>query len=347
MNAAAIGLIGVVVGALLAGTINLALDRRSRLAKAKIAGRLIGVELDTAAEKIASAIKASKSSSGTTNGSLQPVSASTPQEGKTLASSRDGSQHTASEPEQRPAVDSTGWWMGDLPTDAWKQHQSNLAIDVRPKVLEIVARAYALCAVLNDEHAEARTPKVKPQGDLDKAAQAVTLAQQWLVDEPKIRDRRTSQRLARWSPALVLTTLVLVLAILALLTPRVDVNSASVTSAVQRGMGSGMLVQCNPGPGDWACTAYPPSWSTSSSSASTAAFFVQPGPVDYASAALAPALSTRSRAAQPISFTADVDGRDVFAAVVEQSGHVHRIKEIASSLDTSSALQRFLRSIFG
>jgi hypothetical protein len=126
MNAAAIGLIGVIVGALLAGTINLVLDRRRRLARAKAAGRLIGVELRVVDEKITSAIDSAKPPSGAAN--------------------------VATASERRPPVDTSGWWLGDLPMDAWRTNQSHLAIDVRPRVLEMLARAYGLCAVLNDEH---------------------------------------------------------------------------------------------------------------------------------------------------------------------------------------------------
>jgi hypothetical protein len=58
MNAAAIGLIGVIVGGLLAGAVNWYFDHRRRLAKARVAARLIGVELQAAEDKVASAVGA-------------------------------------------------------------------------------------------------------------------------------------------------------------------------------------------------------------------------------------------------------------------------------------------------
>jgi hypothetical protein len=139
---------------LLAGTINLVLDRRRRLARAKAAGRLIGVELRVVDEKITSAIDSAKPPSGAAN--------------------------VATASERRPPVDTSGWWLGDLPMDAWRTNQSHLAIDVRPRVLEMLARAYALCAVLNDEHVAAaknpcqatRRPRRQPRSRAPSAAAA-------------------------------------------------------------------------------------------------------------------------------------------------------------------------------
>ena len=326
MNAAAVGLIGVIVGALLAGATNLVLDRRKRLARAKVAGRLIAVELGTAEQKLTAAIEAENR--------LPQVT------GEQEASDAPG----AGEPVA--AVNATGWWMGDLPMDAWKQHQSNLATDVSPDVLEMVARAYALCAVLNDQHDEARTSHARPQGDLADYAKTLALARGRLADESNIRPRMARQRIARWSPGLAAVIIVIVLAGLALFVPRVIVDSASVTTAVQGRLSHRILVQCNQGPGDWDCTAYPSSWPNHCPAANTAflagrdlAALTKPAP------ALSPPPCISSQ--QPVAFTVNVDGGAVTAAIVEQSAHVERVREISAKLATSSALTRFWRSIFG
>jgi len=55
MNAALIGLLGVVAGALLGGVVNQEVERRRRRARAGVAGRLIALELGVAARRIRSA----------------------------------------------------------------------------------------------------------------------------------------------------------------------------------------------------------------------------------------------------------------------------------------------------
>jgi hypothetical protein len=100
MDAAAIGLIGVIVGAVLAGAIRLVLDRRKRLARVRVAGRLIGAELQVAEKKVTSAVEAAKTVSSVTNGSNTP---------------KPGDPAVTGKP---PAINANGWWLGDLPTDA-------------------------------------------------------------------------------------------------------------------------------------------------------------------------------------------------------------------------------------
>src|SRR5437660_11484501 len=56
MNAAAVGLIGVIGGALLTGVVNLVLERRTRRSRAKVAAGLIAVELDVALAKMDAAL---------------------------------------------------------------------------------------------------------------------------------------------------------------------------------------------------------------------------------------------------------------------------------------------------
>lgn len=353
MNAAAIGLIGVIVGALLAGATSLILDRGRRHAKARMAGQLIVVELGTAGEKLRSAIKAGETSSDVGNGSSATSSARMPPAAQTPASPPDGPQSTPKASEPLVMVDADGWWIGDLPTDAWKKHQSDLATDVRPGVLEMVARAYSLCVVLNEEHAEARTSPARPRGDLDNYAQTLELARVQLAGESRIRNRVARQRIARWSPALAITTAVVVLAVIALFVPRVDVDSKSVTTAVQSRLGSNMLVQCSQTAHNWDCTAYPQSWS-SSCPAPGRAFVTESSFTDYVSTKPSPAAPSTSPASsacksmlRPVDFTADVNGQEITAAVIEQSGHADRVRELAAGLAKSSALQRFWRSIFG
>ncbi|SRR5579863_172867 len=332
MNAAAIGLIGVIVGALLAGVVNLVLDRRRRIAEARIAARLIDVELKSAETKINSAV---------------------------------GAAH---------------WWIGDLLREAWRKHQSRLATNVSADALEAVAEAYALCAGLNDEHAaarkseaeqiadaqgrppaeraeavrQARAENARPRGDVESFAQALSLARNKLADESKIRTRNPAQRMARWSPALALAIAVLVLAIFALLTPRVDVNSASVTAAMQSQLGHSMLVQCNPtATSDWDCTAYPRTWSSDPRTwsnlcpATSTASLLQFQAVDHAVAMPSAVPSDRTNTPQPIQFTANVDGGEVEALMIEKSGRVDRIRKLAGPDTTSNGLERILRTIFG
>jgi hypothetical protein len=346
MNAAAIGLIGVIVGGLLAGAVNLVLDHRRRLAKANVAGRLIGVELAMARQKIISAIEPGKNRSSSTNRSSAPSSAGLPPVIQPDAPAPNGPQPTAEASEPLPAVDTDGWWMGDLPMDAWKKHQSHVATDVRPDTLEIVARAYALCALLNDEHARARTSDAGPSGDLHSYAEALESARSTLAGEPKIRTRKTRQQIARWSPALAATVAVLVLAVLALSAPRADVDSASVTAAVQSQLGPSMLVQCNPSARDWQCTAYPLSWPVSCARVSTA-LTGQPGIVDYAYTTPSLASSTCSGARRPVAFTTDVVGREVTAAVAEASGQVDGIRKLTARAPTSNGWQNLWRKLFG
>jgi hypothetical protein len=324
VNAAAIGLIGVIFGALLAGATNLVLDRSRRLAKARVAGRLIAVELSIAEQKLTAAIEAENEPPQITGeqAALEP-----PGPGEPVVT-----------------ADATGWWMGDLPMDAWKEHQSKLATDVSPGALEMVARAYALCAVLNDQHDEARASHAGPQGDLADLAKTLALAGGRLADESKIRARMPRQRIARWSPGLAAVIVVIVLAGLALLAPRVTVDSASVTTALQGRLGHGLLVQCNPGDGDWDCTAYPPSW-PNHCPAAIAAFLAGRNLTASVRLSLSPPPCIDSQ--QPAAFTADVDGGTVTAVIVEQSAHVDRVRELAAKLATSSALTRFWRSIFG
>lgn len=346
MNTAVIGLIGVIVGAVLAGAVNLALDRRRRLARARVAGRLIGVELGVAEAKVTSALTVAKAVSEVTNRSNVPKSGDTASVDQDSLFPADGSQRIAAVTEQLPAVDTAGWWMGNLPTDAWKKHQSHLATNVNPNLLEMVAEAYALCVVLNDEHAEAKLSGARPRGNLADDVGALALARTQLADESKIKPRKARQRVVRWSPALAVTVAVIVLAIFALFAPRVDVNSATVTTALQSQLGHSMLVQCNPNfNGDWDCTAYPQSWSTPSS-ASTASFR-QAVAADYALATPSLASSTSISTLQPIAFAANVDGTEVDAALVEESGHVDRVRGFAAKLSTSNALKRIWRSIVG
>ena len=152
MNAAAVGLIGVIVGALLTGVINLILDRARQHAFARVASRLIGEELRVAEQKVRSAIDAGNQTSERAKG---PPLADQPQKAALAEPrrSRDvGLRETGVTTEVVPAVDKWGWWLGDLPTDAWNQHQSRLATHAGPALMGYLASAYATCASLNDQH---------------------------------------------------------------------------------------------------------------------------------------------------------------------------------------------------
>jgi hypothetical protein len=221
-----------------------------------------------------------------------------------------------------------------------------LATDVKPDLLELVSEAYALCVVLNDEHAAAKLTGARPQGNLADYVETLASARGQLGDESKIGPRKARQRVVRWSPALAVTVTVIVLAIIALFTPRVDVSSATVTAALQSQLGHSMVVQCNPNlNGEWDCTAYPQSWSTPSS-ASTASFRLA---VAADKALTAPSLDppTSVSTPQPTAFTADVNGTEVAAALIEKSGRVDRARVLKAKLAMSNGLQRIWRSIAG
>jgi hypothetical protein len=209
MNAAAVGLIGVIVGALLTGVVTLVLERGRRRELARVAGRLIAEELDVVKEKMTS------------------------------------------------ALDADEWWLGDLPTDAWKTHQSHLATDASPDLMAQLARAYAICVSWNDEHALARLSGAMPSEDLHQDPDDIKKARERLKHDNLIRTPGNRQRAVRRSVALAPVLVVLALALAALFAPRADVNSATVAGALQSQLGSSMDVQCQPSGDAWSCTAYP------------------------------------------------------------------------------------------
>jgi hypothetical protein len=345
MNAAAIGLIGVIVGALLGGLVNLVVNRRTRRASARAAGRLIDVELEVAEQKIRSAVEAAK---GTSTAIQEPPKS---QAGDLTTTSQDHTQESDRPPEAiveangSPVVDETGWWIGDLPTEAWKEHQSELATDVSPDLMTLLAQAYALCADLNDQHAAAKASCAAPRGNLREYAHTLTTARSQLNQASILRIRKRRQRVIRWSAGLAIPALILALAIVALLTPRVDVNSASVTSALKSQLGHGMVVQCDPVSREWACKAYPPSWRTSCQTKSISSY--QTSVAHHAVPISVLATSACTSTQQPVAFKADVHGKEVDAAVVEQSRHVKRVMDINAKLSTTNGLVRLWRSIVG
>jgi hypothetical protein len=330
MNAAAIGLIGVIVGGLLAGFVSLILDRRTRLAKARVAGRLIAAELGVAETKVTSALKAAEAKPGATNGSNAPKP-------------HDGAEE---EEEERPAVDATGWWIGDLPADAWKKHRADLAIEVSSVLLQKVSIAYALSATLNDQHAAARLSDAGPEGDLASYARTFRSAKERLADESKVRPRKVHQQIVRWSPGLAVITAVIVVAIIAIFAPRAEVNSATVSAALQSRLGHSVIVQCDPNlNSEWDCTAYPHSWSTLS--ASGTASVRQAIAADNALTIPALDPSTSASIPRPITFTADVNGAEVRAAVIEQDAYVDQSVELDAKLPTNNAWKKFLKAVAG
>lgn len=219
MNAAILGLIGVVFGAVFTTVLNLMLERRQRLKRAKDASRLMVNELSAAEIKVTSAVRSPPTS-----------------------------RAAAGEP--------PGWWLGDLDVAALTAYKSDLLTVASDGLLRTVASAYAICVSLNDEHAAAKKSDAGPQGDLQASAAALATAREMLETAPKLRTLKPWQQAVRWAGVLAVPVLVLLLALGALFAPRADVNATTVASALQSQLGPGALVECHPSADEWACSAY-------------------------------------------------------------------------------------------
>jgi len=132
-------------------------------------------------------------------------------------------------------------------------------------------------------------------------------------------------------------------AVAALVAPRVDVNSATVASALQSKL-PGALVQCKPSSGEWTCTAYPPSSPTSCPATSVSATRV------LRTGAYGLAVTTGADLVCASNFRAAMVGAEVDAAIRQRSPHEDRMQELRAQMPKDSDWDRivgFFGRIFG
>lgn len=206
MTVALIGLIGIAVGAVLGGLIQLWVEARKRHRAAHTAGLLIGAELDVITGRLESA---------------------KPNGGR--------------------------WWSGNLPSEAWKAHRSELAADVDPQLLAKLSKIYTNVDRWDVNREQPDKPPAVDELDKDIA---------WFKS---VRNELGNYASRLYSPVLVATRRsVSLLAVTAALlvgawftfTPRPNVTATTVASALQAHLGSSELVGCEPASNRWACTDY-------------------------------------------------------------------------------------------
>jgi hypothetical protein len=311
--AAVIGLIGLIAGAIVTGFLNLVLGEREKRARARVAAQLITDELTAADKKLVSAIDA------------------------TL-------QAPAAEDGERIGF---GWWLGDLPVDAMREFQPDLATSASPGLRKMLASAYRICVSRNDEHAAARTTPAGPKGDLQEDRQSLEKVRQQLEAAPKLRAPSQKLRATRRIAALIVSILVLALVLAALLVPRPDVNAATVASALQSRLGHDALVECSPRGSEWSCRDYslsakvacPAALSSFSAPKSGRTVLAVVLTADPACAAVMP---------PPPAFPATITGGEVEAAVLERAEHNKLIvREDDATVASSSPIIRFIDWIKG
>jgi hypothetical protein len=306
MNEAIFGLIGVAVGAVFTTVLNLVLERRQRLKRAKLASRLIATELSDAKAKVTSAVQS-------------PA------------------------PSRAAEGEPPGWWLGDLDVAAWTAYKSDLLTMASHELLRTLASAYAICVSLNDDHAAARKTDAAPQEDLQADAATLGTAIGVLENAPKLRPLKWWQETVRWTVGLAVPGLVLVLALGALFAPRADVNATTVASALQSQLGSGALVTCRPRADEWACRAYGLSARVACPAARTLSFAAEDSPAVLVSAPVTPECAISS---PPDPFLATVNPQgQATAAIVYRSGKRDVVREAAGKIATTSGWSRFLHSI--
>lgn len=368
MIAAIVGLIGVIAGAIITGVLSLMLEQRTRRRRARTAAVLIKEELYAVLTKLRTALAPSGAEIRPQFARYGQVSYPEAEIGVAESISDVARQSASASGTPTPR-----WWSGDLPVEAWKTYQSDLANVASPKVMEVLASTYAICISLNAEHKAAETPMrargpvwrwlIKlgilrssntvaserprgPQGDLEEYIDTITEAMNRLEVAPGLGTPNPRQKTVRWATALAVPAVLLVLAVAALAAPRPDVNAMTVTSAMQSQLGANTLVECQPSASEWACNVYKASGQTSCLVASTRSS----GLVKDTISTDAARLSTYGNCdvTSTATATAAVNSQGLLTAdVLERQGHVETVKVVVDQLKKTNALVRAWRAIWG
>lgn len=231
MVAALIGLIGIAVGAVLGGVVNLSVEASKRRKLAYAAGQLIAAELDVVMRRMAS----SKSSSG------------------------------------------AQWWSGELPSEAWKAHMSELATcapvrraaegeeDAAADLPAKLSKIYALIGrwdvvrtstgTTSMIEGRAALPPPPVEADLDSDIERIRSVRSELLSY--VNGLAGPRRVAIQRQITIATVIVILSSFVGLmLVPRFDVNATTVASALETRLGSSELVDCESSGDHWACTDY-------------------------------------------------------------------------------------------
>jgi hypothetical protein len=249
--AALIGFLGVIVGALVTGAVGYRIERRRLLDVARVAARLIGVELDAAIRKLSAADSAQ---------ALQtPVIATQEweQRGPDLIAFLDRARPAEEGPETRPS--DVGEEDGELtPLTPRLPLSASVTRYVGPA--EKIASAYNTIGIFNRD--ELPEPDISDEAlhktysdAVERLSVARTVVHHFLTDtRPRLWGRRVIQGLA-----IVLILVVLGGAVLlgyALSASRTYETDASVAASLADAIPGTQAVQCSGLPGEaWQCTS--------------------------------------------------------------------------------------------
>lgn len=214
MTAALIGVLGIIVGTLLGGFISLYIARRRKREQALIASRLIRNELESAEIDLTAAARAVE------------------------------------------------WWESPLPDGVWSKSRWDLIAELDEKkeidknARDAVEAAYMIVNSLNGSKAAGGNPD---PGEWNKnvpyLTRGITSIETWQQDQKKRQDhRRLQYRTFVLAPLVSVAMFAVVLAGIALIVSRPNINQTTVSSALQSELGPDALVVCAPRSGDWLCT---------------------------------------------------------------------------------------------
>jgi hypothetical protein len=207
MNAALIGLLGLVVGALLTGVTTLWVEGNKRRKSAAVAAYLIAGELGRAQGRVDSALKA--------------------------------------DPKQ--------WWLGDLPTSAWQERLMELGFKASPDLLQNLSDAYVIIDRLNVDRGLGEMPETTATELQNTDLPAIKIVKDKLDGiAGSLAVKREWRLTRRWGFGIA-AAIIVVVALIALIVPRPDVNSNTMAAVVETWSGSHSLASCNPQGVDWSC----------------------------------------------------------------------------------------------
>jgi len=214
MTAALIGVLGVIAGTLLGGFVSLYIARRKKREQALISSRLIRNELESGEIILTAAARGGE------------------------------------------------WWESPLPDGIWRQSRWDLIaeLDEKKKVdkdaRDAVEAAYMLVNSLNASKAAEENPNPDEWNEnVAYLVNAIRSIETWRRDQEKQQRRRQLRyRAFVLAPLACITIFTVVLAVIALVVSRPNIDQTTVSSALQSELGPDALVVCAPRSGDWLCT---------------------------------------------------------------------------------------------